>query len=252
MAATRYTFKSIGIVAADLMNSPPSPGMDDVLRKGILGETWKFLNRDIRTFKWLGQRKTRPEPDELPEPEPKALTEPIPKIVSEVDPRQIEVLRSRREVLDWRDAFHFEVTETASQAQKALAERVEYELSSLGFFRLRLFTKPASEVLERHIASCVQSAMRQTLDIEQAALRQRLLTWGLQRQEPASLSTMWPKLEWDTRLALPFTADHREQILTLLYEMMLGENGIADRHRQWATQYAGQILEMQHAQPDSV
>ena len=63
---------------------------------------------------------------------------------------------------------------------------------------------------------------------------------------------MWPKLEWDTRLALKFTADNREPILTVLGELILGENGLADRHRQWATQFADQFLERRYVQPDSI
>ena len=122
----------------------------------------------------------------------------------------------------------------------------------MNFLQLWLFTKPASEVLEGHIESCVRSPMRRATQIEQAALRQRLLTWLPHRQESASIWVMWPKLEWDTRLALQFTADNRERILTVLDELILGENGLADRHRQWATQYAGQILEMRHVRSGSI
>jgi hypothetical protein len=88
--------------------------------------------------------------------------------------------------------------------------------ANMNFLRLWLFTKPASEVLKNHIESCVRSPMRKTTQIEQAALRQHLLTWLPQCQESVSVSVMWPKLEWDTRLALKFTADNREPILTVL------------------------------------
>lgn len=238
------------------MNSPPSPAVDEGRRKGPLGKVWAFLNRDVRTFKWWGQNKAGPEADGVPPPDFRTLTEPPkepdPEVVSEVDPRQIEGLRFRREVLEWRDEFHFQVTETASRARKSLAEQVEHELANMNFLRLRLFTKPASEVLERHIESWVRSPMRRTTHIEQAALRQRLLTWFPHHQESVSIWVMWPKLEWDTRLALKFTANNRERILSVLGEMTLGENGLADRHRQWATQHAGQILEMRYVRQDSI
>ena len=234
------------------MKSPPSPAVDDRLRKGTLSEVWAFLNRDVRTLKWWRQNKSGPATDDVAPPEFKTLTESEPAIVSQVDPRQIEGLRFRREVLDWRDEFHFQVTETASQAKKALAEQVEHELANMNFFRLWLFTKPASEVLENQVESCVRSPMRKTTQIEQAALRQHLLAWLPQCQESVSISVMWPKLEWDTRLALKFTADNREPILTVLGELILGENGLADRHRQWATQFADQFLERRYVQPDSI
>jgi len=237
------------------MNIPPSPAVDDQSQKGPFGEMWVFLNRDVRTFKW-GRSKPRPATEDAQPPEFRTPVAPLkeqePEIVSEVDPRQIEGLRFRREVLDWRDEFHFNVTETASRAQKALAEQVDHELANMNFLQLRFFTKPASEVLEVHIESCIRSRMRRTTQIEHAALRHHLLTWLPHRQDSSSIWTMWPKLEWDTRLALKFTADNRERILTVLKEMILGENGLADTHRKWATQYASQFLEMQFVQPDSV
>src|SRR5450830_22188 len=113
------------------MNSSHSPTVDDWPRKGALGEMWAFLNRDVRTFKWWRQNKAGAETNAALLPEFKSLTEkikePEPKILSEVDPRQIERLRFRREVLDWRDEFHFQVAEMASQANKTLAEQVERE-----------------------------------------------------------------------------------------------------------------------------
>lgn len=238
------------------MNSPPTSAYDDGPRKGTTGKLWTFLNRDVLALKWWGQSKPATESDDVPPPEFQAPTEPQearePEIRSEVDPRKIEGLRFRREVLDWRDDFHFRVTETALQAKKALAEQVENELANMSFLRLRMFTKPASEVLESHIKSCIRSPMRRTTQIEQDVLHQRLLTWLPDGMESASIWLMWPKLEWDTRLALKFTADNREWILTILSELILGENGLAEKQRQWATQYSVQILEMRNARSDSI
>lgn len=220
-----------------------------------MGKLWEFLTRDVRTLKWWGQNKPAPEADDLSPPVLKTPTESpeaqTPEIVSEVDPQKIEGLRFRREVLDWRDEFHFEVTETASQAKKMLAEQVEHELASMSFLR-RLFAKPASETLEVNIESCVRSPMRRTRKRQEAALRKRLLTWLPHREDSAIVRVMWPKLEWDTRLALKFTTGNREQIQAVLRELILGENGLADRHRHWATDFAGHILEMRYGRSDSI
>lgn len=238
------------------MDSPSSPAVDNGPHKGTLGEVWAFVNRDIRTFKWWRRNGACLETEGMQPPDLKTLTAPpngsASEVVSEVDPRQLEALRLRREVLDWRDEFHFQVTETACQARKALAGQVEHELANMNFLRHRLFTKPASEVLKSHIESRVQSPMRSTTQREQAALRQRLVAWAPHRRETASIQVEWLKLEWDARLALKFTAKNRMLILTVLDELILGESGLADRHRQWATQYASQILEERDVRPDSV
>lgn len=232
------------------MNKHPSPAVDNGTRKGTLGELWDFLNRDIRTFSWLQWNTPGTIAKDLSPPE--SMTGAAPEIISEVNPRQIEALRIRREILDWRDNFHFQVTEKALQAKTALEKRVEHEFANMGFLRLRLFTTPSSEVLEGHIESCVQSEMQRISRIEEITLRQHLATWLPHHHESVRIPIVWPKLEWDGRLALEFKDGNRAKILTALDEMILGENGLADRYRQWATQYASQILEMRHAQSDSI
>jgi len=232
------------------MKPPPSTAVGVKLQEGTLTKIWAFLNRDVRTLTLRSLNKARPETDVVVNRDYQRLAEP--EIVSRMDPRQIEALRFRREVLDWRDEFHFQVTETAAQAKRMLAEQVENELANMNFMRLRLFTKPAREVLEGHIQSCVRTPLRKTVQIQQAALRIHLQTWLPQCQESVSISVMWPKLEWDTHLALKFTTDNRVSILKVLSELITGENGLADKHRQWATQYSDQILERRYAQPDSI
>ena len=234
------------------MNQPPSPAVDDGARKSLLGELWSFLNRDVRTFRWWQRNTPDTIAQDLSLQKPMLGTGPAPEIISEVNPKQIEALRIRREILDWRDDFHFQVTEKALQAKKALENRVEHEFANMGFLRLRLFTKPSIEVLEDHIESCVKSEMQRFSRIEETALRQRLATWLPHRHESVSIWIMWPKLELDTRLALEFKDGNRAQIMTALDEIILGENGLADRYRRWANQYASQILEMRHAQSDSI
>jgi len=142
------------------MKSLSSSPVEDRPKKGALSEIWAFLNRDVRTLKWWTKNKAAPETDVVAPLEFRKLEVPEPEIVSKVDPRQIEVLRLRREVLDWRDEFRFQLTETASQAIKTLAEQVEHELANMNFWRLRLFSKPVSEVLENQINSCVRSPMK--------------------------------------------------------------------------------------------
>jgi len=188
----------------------------------------------------------------VPEVQRNALVTPDQDIPSEVDPGLIEHLRFRRELLDWRDEFHFRVTECATQAEQALTEKVHQELSAMGFLRRRLFTLPACEVLADHIESAVRAPMRSTMQAQQATLNARLQSWFLDREQSPRHFVMFPKLEWDTRLSLKLTADNREHILAELHQLILGSNGIADAHRQWATDHAAQIQQRYHAQPDPV
>ncbi|MBL8328391.1 MAG: hypothetical protein JNJ71_06035 [Rubrivivax sp.] len=224
-------------------------------RRGLFRDAWAFLNRDVRSFGWWGRDKrlrdhypTSQSADDSPDAKP---AQPLEAVASEVDPQQIARLRFRREVLDWRDEFHFNVTESACQAHNCLTERVDRELADIGIWR-RLLTKPSNEVLETHIWVCVRSPMTRALQQEVAALRQRLKTWFPENDVSADISLMWPKLEWDTRLSLKFHSDNRLRILAVLRELTLGNNGIADRHRRWATEYASKILDAGYAESDSI
>lgn len=220
-----------------------------------MSRLWAFLNRDVRAFK-SGTTKEAASPlanvppvngASLAEP----LIQPVPEIASEVDPRQIEELRFRREVLDWRDEFHCKVTETATQAKHLLATQVDAELAKVNILQSWLFTKQASEVLKGHIEHGVQSPLTKFTQDEHKALKQHLLRW-LPRHEPINMWIMWPKPAWDNRLGLKFTADNREKILAALDELILGKAGLAESYRDWSTQYAAQILEARHGRLDSL
>jgi len=238
------------------MNHPNTSSTTDSNSTAFIRKLWRFLNRDIRTFKWWGQGTKTSESDysSLPEVHGDAGAQKVAEvdIRSEVDPRKIVSLRFRRDVLDWRDDFHFNVTEAASQAKSRLASQIENDLSNIGFLRNRLFKKSAREVLEDHIESCVRSPMRQALQLEQVALGRRLQGWLPNRHESVSIWIMWPKLEWDTRLDLNFTVENRDEILNTLQDLILGINGLADRHRHWANQYSTQIMAMRHVVSDSL
>ncbi len=238
------------------MNRLNTSSPADLPRATPIGKLWRFLNRDIRTFKWWGQdtKVSQSNHATLTEFHGKTEARKVTEVAirSEIDPRKIASLILRRDVLDWRDEFHFNVTEAASQSRNSLASKIDYELSTISFFRNRVFTKSARELLEDHIESCVRSPMKNILLLEQVTLGQRLQRWLPSRYEPVSIWIMWPKLEWDTRLELKFTVENRDQILGALHDLILGVNGLADRHRQWANEYTTQILEKHHVVSNSI
>ena len=229
------------------MDTPSDSAADAEPRHSAAGQVWAFLKRDIRTFRWWGTNGASSDADGVPEARQNALDAPDHEISSEVDPALIEHLRFRRELLDWRDEFHFRVTECATQAKQALAVQVDQKLSTMGFLRRRLFALPATEVLADHIESAVRAPMRSTLQVQQSTLNAHLQKWFQDGEPSLRCFVMFPKLEWDTRLSLKLTADNRERILDELDQLLLGPNGMADTHRQWATDHASQIQQRHHA-----
>ena len=237
------------------MSNLPASGDESAKRPSTIARIWEVLNRDIGSFKRGGPKSPTNEPElaksdgPTQESLPPQLVEPT--VASEVDTRQIDRLRFRREVMDWRDRYHFAVTMEAMRASELLAVVVKKEIDDSSVLR-RVFTKPASEVLESQIASCVELAMVRKRYEEEVALRKNLLRWFPGRHIPAMYPFFWPRVEWDTRLVLKFKASNLSQIQAVLIDLILGDKGVAAVHRDWATRFANQMLEMRDVEPDSV
>ena len=237
------------------MSNLPASGDESVKRPSALARLWEILNRDIGSFKRGGTTSRTNEHEvaksEGPIQERLSPQSVEPAVATEVDTRHIDRLRFRREVMDWRDGYHFAVTREAILASGMLADVVKKELNDSSVIR-RMFAKTASEVLESQIESCVELAMRRKRHEEEVALRKNLLRWFPGRHMPAMYQFTWPKLEWDARLDLKFKASNLSQIQAVLNDLILGDKGLAARHRNWATQFANDLLEKRDAEPDSV
>jgi len=246
------TLRSCQRHAAHPMDTSTDSAADADPRHSVAGQLWAFVRRDIRSFRWWRPKDAKSNAGGVPEVQHNALDALDQDIPSEVDLGLIKYLQFRRELLDWRDEFHFRVTECATQAEQALTAQVHQELSTMGFLRGRLFTQPAGEILANHIESVVRAPMRSTVQAQQSTLHAHLQNWFHVREQSPRCFVLFPKLEWDTRLSLKFTADNRERILAELHELILGAEGIADTYRQWATDQAAQIQQRYHAQPNPV
>jgi hypothetical protein len=237
------------------MRNLPASRDQGAKRQSTMAKIWAILNRDISSFKTMGAKSSPNERDvektEVPvlESTPPEVAEPAVK--SEVNSRQIDRLRFRREVMNWRDGYHFAVTLEANRASTVLSDMVKKKLDESSVLG-RFFSKSASDILAWQIESCVESALARTRQEEEAALRKRLLQWFPDRPVPSIYPFIWPKLEWDTRLTLKFKSSNLIQIQAALNDLILGDKGLAAMHRDWATRFANQLLEMRNVESDSV
>lgn len=237
------------------MSNLPASSDESAKRPSALARFWEILNRDIGSFKRGATKGCTNEHEVAKSEEPIRESLPPqsvePAVASEVDTRHIDRLRFRREVMDWRDGYHFAVTREAILASGMLADVVKMELNDSSVLR-RVLAKTASEVLESQIESCIELAIRRKRHEEEEALRKNLLRWFPGRHIPAMYPFTWPKLEWDARLVLKFKASNLSQIQAVLNDLILGDKGLAAVHRDWATRFANQVLEMRDVEPDSV
>lgn len=238
------------------MNSPSSPALSHQAGRSFFRKIWGFLTQDIRSIKFekAHQRDLKAQAASPNDPSaPVVQIGPASTAThSDADVKKIIDLQLRRSVLDWRDDFHFHVTETAMQSLAALTQHVENELRNMSKLRRYLFTKPAREVLKEQIDARVRLSFRMTAQVEQTKLRKLLPAWLPRGQAPVVVWLMWPKLEWDTNLSMKFTEANRADILEALRQLIVGERGLAATYRQWATQYAKQILELRNDQSDTI
>ncbi len=196
----------------------------------------EFLNRDVRSFlpSVLAQV-------DKPIAESSGTVDPV-LTDSLVDSRKLDCLAFRREVLDWRDNFHAQVTLTASALHEEFIQLIDAELNEVAFFR-QLIARRASEVLQgpfvREVRVPLYSSLRQeekkraTLDDKSTSHWQFNFTFKMQ----------WSDSECDCLGDIGFKPTNREVIVSRIETLILGDEGIAATYREQATRLARQLIE---------
>lgn len=204
--------------------------------EGLWRKTIAFLNRDILSF--LPGRQPEVEQPTAESP----ASEDGERIDSLVDPGKLDYLAFRREVLDWRDEFHAQVTQRVSNLHDAFIQRIDSELDEVGFFR-QLITKSASEVLQGAFIREVRVPLFSSLRQEEEKLAAHAGKWTLPGQLNFTFKKDWSNSECDCVGDIGFKPTNREAIHTRIKSLMLGDIGIAETYCSQATRLARQLIE---------
>lgn len=213
-----------------------------------------FMRRDVRTL-WT------PRPTKIPQ-SPNLETQPIgqpidsqseppaeppadPPVESLVDFGQLPYLAFQREVLDWRDNFHANVTERITALNDAFVSYTDSQLGKTGIYK-HLFSDPADVILKDEFVRNVQIPLNRMLRDEEIKLN-RLMRKSSSQTSDVAFDLKIPDAEFEHLHNIPFRRANRNKIVYFIGRMMLGSDGISSQLGEQAMHMARKAMEGKQA-----
>lgn len=217
----------------DLSSHPGSSQSPKKLQvpEGLWSKTVVFLKRDIKSF-FPGHESHAVISKEQNE----AGSQPVPPIPAEmpveslVDFNKLPDLAFRREVLDWRDNFHADITITAARLQDTFIQQMHTKLDSSNLFR-KLVPRASDEVLQDSFVSIVRLPLIVALHKEESKLK----ICAEKRALFGKVDLVFDILRLNAECAIlhevGFKPSNRSLISSQIQTLMLGPAGIAEHFR---------------------
>jgi hypothetical protein len=210
--------------------------------EGRWDKTVAFLKRDIRSFfpgdetgdEAVDFRGTTTALDVLSPSEP--------PIESLVDFGKLPDMAFRREVLDWRDNFHANVTNIITELQKAFVHQMDSELGDTSVFR-KLITRPANEVLQDSFVRIVRMPLITALRKEEANLSACAQKWALFGKADLAIDIRMLNSECASLHDIGFKPSNRSLIESRIQALLLGPEGLAKHFRDQGLHLSRKLME---------
>ena len=196
-----------------------------------------FLNRDIRSF--FPRAKAEPEVALLPVlPIEQRLT-----ATTLVDSKKLDVLRYRREILDWRDDFIFNLSRSERELRSNFENFVDRELNDVSLFR-RALSKPASTILKAAFDGRVRFKLSSEARLATARLSEILSKWNIDDQvRPRALNDRSdPNLSCIAEIG--FKPSNKSKILSQIDSRVIGQ--IVSTYQNQASRIALELIDKEH------
>jgi hypothetical protein len=211
-------------------------------KEGLWGKTVAFLNRDIKSFLPNGERDGDSEEVGDAGLESVAPTAAGVVVESLVDFNKLPNMAFRREILDWRDNFHADVTITISRLQESFVQQVRDELGDTSLFR-KLITRPTDEVLQDIFIRIVRWPLVTILRKEEAKLNASAEKWDLIGKVNLVFDIRRLNAECAILHDLGFKPSNKNLILSRIQTLMLGPAGLAEHFRDQGLHLSRKLLE---------
>ncbi|CAN7327547.1 hypothetical protein LJR066_001673 [Acidovorax sp. LjRoot66] len=214
--------------------------------EGRWDKTVAFLQRDIRSFfpSEEGKDETANLPDTAAAPD--ALGQSEHPIESLVDFGKLPDMAFRREVLDWRDNFHANVTNIITELQQAFFYQVDAELRDTSVFR-KLITRPANEVLQDSFVRIVRMPLITALRKEEANLNACARKWALFGKADLAIHMRMLNSECASLYGIGFKPGNRSLIEARVQTLLLGPEGFAMHFCDQGSQLSRKLMEVKES-----
>jgi hypothetical protein len=228
----------------DLQIHPVSPDSPENSKatEGLWGKTVEFLKRDVKSF-FPGDASDKVSKEmngagiELVTP-----TSAVVIIESLVDFNKLPNMAFRREVLDWRDNFHADVTITVAVLQNTFVQQVYTELGNTSLFR-KMVTRPTDEVLHDHFVRFVRWPLIDVLRKEEAKLNASAEKWALFGKINLAFDIRRLNVECASLHDIAFKPSNKNLILSQIQTLMLGSAGLAEHFRDQGLHLSRKLVE---------
>lgn len=205
--------------------------------KAIWLKLWGFLKRDVRSFFGFQSSLTPSANSEY------VLADQLEPLPSRVDPQKLDRIRFRRALLDWRDEFCVQFSNSASDLSGRFESQIEDELQEVGLFR-KVLPKPAGELLEEKFNSQVRFRLLARARQAEKDLSLLLSKWSLQVPPALFFRDQWPNARFVATFGeVGFKPANRNEILEILESLILGEQGILPTYLAQATSMTRNLIE---------
>lgn len=205
-------------------------------------KTVAFLNRDIKSFLPDGERDGNSIEVGDAELASVAPTAAEVTVQSLVDFNKLPNMAFRREILDWRDNFHADVTITISRLQGNFNQHVRDELGNTSLFR-KLITRSTDEVLQDIFIRIVRLPLVTLLRKEEAKLKASAEKWDLIGKVNLVFDLRRLNAECASLHDLGFKPSNKDLILSRIQTLMLGSAGLAQHFCDQGLHLSRKLLE---------
>ena len=189
---------------------------------------------------------------EIPVPAAKTGDDPVladvegKRVEPLIDAHHLSALALRRELLDWRDDAHTDITLTAKALHYELMNYFDKKLEEkglIGRMLKELFAGPASKILRKETIQRIENPMHPCLYRLEATLAM-IIKKGAHRR-PLQLSFDRKRLEtMDVFLSkLQIKSSARDDVAKKLNDWLLGPGGLAAELRDQATRMSNQLMQ---------
>lgn len=228
----------------DLQTQTERSHLPESLQKyeGLWSKIIAFLNRDIKSFLRRGDKDRCQREQYEAKLEHAATTRADTLVESLVDHNRLSEMAFRREVLDWRDNFHANVTTTISRLQDTFIEEMHAELGNMKLFR-KLLSRPSDEVLQGSFIRLVRQPLIAALREEEVKLEACVQKWGSFGRADLAFDTRRLSAECISLHDVGFKPSNKSLISMRVQTLMLGPAGVAEHFRDQALHVSRKLLE---------
>lgn len=188
-----------------------------------------FLNRDVTSFFRRDQTRGTLR-----------LAAPVEPLT---DPDALSSLAFRREVLDWRDTAHADITQTLINLHQQFGVHIDRRIEELGLLD-RLFGDAADKALQYEFILRIEKPLRALLYRLEAALTSLSQPEVFAQKEPFAFCTKPIAIRRSCLGDLGFSSP---EISDRLQPWILGPDGLAAQFRDQATDIAKRLLQEKQA-----